>query len=106
MTKKRKAAKASRKKTRRTSLAAAFSAKKTPKQRVKALAQAPLAVCESDDNLARVLGVVRSADEPVEVRLAAMDTLATSAFSVVAFEPCRNDYIAALRAVADDPNAR
>jgi hypothetical protein len=38
------------------------------------------------------------------VRLAAIDTLATAAFSVVAFEPCRKDYIATLREVVQDPN--
>jgi hypothetical protein len=70
------------------------------------MAQAPLDVCASDDNLQAVLTVVRDTAEPVEVRLGAMDTLATAAFSVVAFEPCRNDYIAALRDVADDPDAR
>ena len=40
----------------------------------------------------------------MEVRLAAMDSLATAAFSVVAFESCRSDYIATLREVALDPN--
>jgi hypothetical protein len=106
MTKKRKAAKASRKKTGRTRLKAALSSRKTPKQRVKEMAQAPLDVCASDDNLQSVLTVLRNTAEPVEVRLGAMDTLATAAFSVVAFEPCRNDYIAALREVAEDPDAR
>jgi len=104
MTKKRKAAKASRKKTSRTRLSAALSAKQTPKQRVAMLAQAPLAVCESDTNMQAVLGVLRNTAEPTEVRLAAMDTMATAAFSVVAFEPCRNDYIAALREMSQDPS--
>jgi len=69
-----------------------------------ALAQAPLAVCESDENLQKVLKVLRNQKEPVEVRLAAMQTLAAAAFSAIAFEPCRNDYIAALREVSDDPD--
>ena len=63
-----------------------------------------MAVCESDKNLQAVLDVLRNKEEPVEVRLAAMDTLATAAFRVVAFEPCREDYIATLREVAEDPN--
>jgi hypothetical protein len=104
MTKKRKAAKASRKKTSRTRLSVAFSAKRTNKQRVAALAQAPLAVCETDENLQAVLRVLRDTEEPSEVRLATMDTLATAAFSVIKFEPCRNDYIAALRDVSQDPD--
>jgi hypothetical protein len=74
------------------------------KERVAALAEAPLAVTETDKNLQAILGVLRNEDEPVEVRLAAMDSLATAAFSVVAFESCRSDYIAALREVALDPN--
>jgi hypothetical protein len=106
MTKKRKAAKASRKKSSRTRLSVAFSAKRSVKQRVAALAQAPLAVCDSDKNLESVLRVLRDTDEPAEVRLAAMDTLATAAFSVVAFEPCHNDYIAALREVSQDSDPK
>jgi hypothetical protein len=74
-------------------------------ERVAALSEVPLAVCESDKNLQAVLDVVRNKQEPVEVRLAAMDTLATAAFSVIAFESCRKDYIAALREVAQDPNS-
>src|SRR5262245_9190679 len=106
MTKKRKAAKASRKKSSRTRLSVAFSATLPPKQRVAALAQAPLAVCESEKNLQSVLRVLRDTEEPAEVRLAAMDTLATAAFSVVAFEPCRNDYVAARRDVSQDPDSK
>jgi hypothetical protein len=106
MTKKRKAAKASRKKSNRIRLSVAFSAKRPLRQRVAALAQAPLAVCESDNNLQSVLRVLRNTEEPTEVRLAAMDTLATAAFSVVAFEPCRNDYIAALREVSQDSDPK
>src|SRR4030095_1297496 len=50
------------------------------------------------------LAVVRDQKEPVEVRMAAMDSLAAAAFSAVSFEPCRHDYIATLRQVATDPN--
>jgi HEAT repeat protein len=106
MTKKRRAAKTSRKKPSRTRLSVAFSTKQPPKQRVAALAQAPLAVCESEKNLESVLRMLRDTEEPAEVRLAAIDTLATAAFSVVAFEPCRHDYIAALRDVSQDPDPK
>jgi HEAT repeat protein len=107
MTKKRKAAKASRKKkSSRTRLSVAFSATRPPKQRVAALSQAPLAICETDKNLQSVLRVVRDTTEPVEVRLAAMDALATAAFSAVAFEPCRPDYIEALQDVSEDPDPK
>ena len=69
------------------------------------MAEASLAVCESDKNLQAMLKVLRNKEEPAPVRLAAMDSLATAAFSVIAFEPCRKDYIATLREVAQDPNA-
>jgi len=75
-------------------------------ERVAALAEVPLAVCESDKDLQAVLDVLRNKEEPVEVRLAAMDSLATAAFSVIKFESCRNDYIATLREVAQDPDPK
>jgi hypothetical protein len=88
----------------RSAMSVATSARRTVKQRIAAMAQAPLAVCESDKHLQAMLDVVRNKNEPVEVRLAAIDSLATAAFSVIAFEPCRKDYIATLREVAQDPN--
>jgi hypothetical protein len=114
MAKQRKAAKTSRKnangktngKTNGTRLSVAFSARQAPEQRVAALAQAPLAVCDNENNLQSVLGLLRDTNETAEVRLAAMDTLATASFSVLAFEPCRNDYIAALRDVSQDADPR
>ena len=102
MVKKRKAATASRRKRSARRLSIAANAKRAPRERVAALSAAPLAVCETDKNLQSVLKVLRNTDEPVEVRLAAMDTLAAAAFSAVAFAPCRNDYIAALREVSED----
>ena len=113
MTKKKKPGNTStrtRKPKRRTvrsaqaAMAVGTSPRGTLKERVTALAEVPLAVCESDKHLQAVLDVVRNKEEPVEVRLAAMDTLATAAFSVVSFESCRKDYIATLREVATDPN--
>jgi hypothetical protein len=79
----------------------ANKAKPVP-ERVAALVQTPLAVCENDKNLQAVLGVLRDATEPVEVRLAALQSLQAASFSVVAFESCRGDYVAALRKVAED----
>jgi HEAT repeat protein len=114
MTTKKKAAKASKSarkpklgavRSTKAALSIATSARGAVKERVAALSEVPLAVCESDKNLQAVLNVLRNKDEPVEVRMAAMDTLATAAFSVIAFEPCRPDYVATLREVAQDPNA-
>lgn len=107
MAKKRRVTKRStsvRRRSARNAMSVATSARRTVKERVVALAEVSLAVCESDKNLQAVLDVVRNKEEPVEVRLAAMDTLATAAFSVMVFEPCREDYIATLREVAQDPN--
>lgn len=113
MTKKKKAAKTSKSaqkskrgavRSTRAAMSVATNARSTVKERVTAMAEAPLAVTESDKHLQAVIGVLRNKEEPVEVRMAAMDTLATAAFSVIAFESCRKDYIAALREVAQDPN--
>lgn len=111
MTKKKKAAKTSKsaRKPKRTAMrstraamSVATSARGTVKQRVAALAEVPLAVCESDKDLQAMLKILRNKDEPVEVRLAALQSLAAAAFSVIAFESCRSDYIATLREVAQD----
>ena len=68
------------------------------------MAEGPLAACESDENLQSLLKVLRDTNEPKQVRYAALQSLQAASFSVVTFEPCRNDYIAALRDVADDPD--
>jgi hypothetical protein len=86
----------------RRALSIATDAKKTVKQRVAAMAEAPLAVCENDANLQAMLKILRDKEEPLEVRLAALQALQAASFSVVAFEACRGDYIATLRAVAED----
>jgi hypothetical protein len=99
--KKRKAAA----KSSRSMISTATSAKKSVKQRVAAIAQVPLAVCESGKDLQAMLKVLLNTDEPVEVRLAALQSLQAASFSVVAFEACRGDYLASLRKVVDDPNA-
>jgi hypothetical protein len=88
----------------RRALSIATDAKKTVEQRVAAMAEAPLAVCENDANLQAMLKVLRDNEEPLEVRLAALQALQAASFSVVAFEACRGDYIASLRAVAEDAN--
>lgn len=112
MTKKRKAATGTRSATKRVrvrkksvrgAFAVAMSARKPVKQRLAALAQLPTAVCESDQNLQALLKVLRNPEEPLDVRLAALQALQAASFSVVAFASCRRDYIATLRQVAEDP---
>ena len=91
------------KRSARAALSVATSGRRPVRKRVAAMAQAPLAVCESDKDLQAMLNVLRSEDEPVKVRLAALQSLGAAAFSVIAFESCRGDYLAALRKVATDP---
>ena len=109
MAKKRKATKRSTsarkpKRSARSAMSVATNARKTVKERVAALAEVPLAVCESDENLQAILNVLRNKDEAVNVRLAALQSLQTASFSVVAFESCRGDYIGTLREVTEDPD--
>lgn len=104
MTTKKKSEQTSRKRSTRAAMSVATNERRPAKDRVTAFTEAPLAVVESDEHLQAVLAVVRDQKEPVEVRMAAMDSLAAAAFSSVAFERCRNDYIATLREVATDPN--
>jgi hypothetical protein len=88
----------------RMAMAVATSAKQSVKQRVRAMAETPTAIYENDDQLQSALKILRDQSEPIEVRLAALQALQAASFSVVAFESSRADYIAALRAVADDPD--
>ena len=108
--KKAKGAKAAKKSRRaikvspRAAMAVAKSTKKSTPQRVKALAQVPLAVCESDADLQSLLNILRNQEEPIKVRLAALQSLQAASFSVIAFESCRGDYLATLREIVDDPD--
>jgi hypothetical protein len=113
MTKKRKPAKSSTSsrqgksavtRSARSALSVAIDERKTVKQRVAAMAESPTAVYGDDASLQSMLKVLRSTDEAVIVRLAALQALQAASFSVVAFEACRGDYIATLRQVAEDPD--
>lgn len=113
MTKKRKPARHSKRarkkgdavtKSARGALSVATNARKTVKARVAAMAETPTAVCGDDASLQSMLKVLRGRDEPVPVRLAALQALQAASFSVVAFESCRGDYIATLREIAEDPD--
>src|SRR6185369_9172484 len=59
---------------------------------------------ESDKDLQTMLKVLANKDEPIKVRLAALQSLQAASFSVIAFESCRGDYLATLRKVAEDPD--
>ncbi len=88
----------------RGALSIATSSRKTVKERVEAMSEATLAVCDDDQGLQAMLKVLRDPDEHIKVRLAALASLQAASFSVVAFESCRSDYIATLRAIVDDPD--
>ena len=88
----------------RGALSIATSARKTVQERVDAMANATLAVCDDDQELQKMLNVLRDQDEPIKVRLAALASLQAASFSGVAFATCRSDYIAPLRAVMADPD--
>jgi hypothetical protein len=98
------AKKVAKKRSHRTAMSVATSGQRTVKERVAAMREAPQAVCESDKDLQAMLKVLSDKYEPVKVRLAALQSLGAAAFSVIAFESCRGDYIATLRKVVDDPN--
>jgi len=108
MTTKRKATKkaksSKRPRSAKAAMAVATSEQKSVKQRVAAMAEVPLAACDNDKDLQSMLKVLTGPDEPIEVRLAALQSLQAASFSVIAFESCRGDYIAALRKVATDPD--
>jgi hypothetical protein len=85
-------------------MSVASSANKPAKQRVAAMAAAPLTT-SSDKDLQTMLKILSDRGEPIAVRLAALQSLGAAAFSAPAFESCRADYIATLRKVADDPDS-
>ena len=113
MATKRKAAKSSKsakkpkaaaKRSARNAFSVGTNPRRSVKERVVALAEAPLTVCESDKDLQAMLKVLANKDEPIKVRLAALQSLQAASFSVIAFESCRGDYLATLRKVAEDPD--
>jgi hypothetical protein len=110
-TKKRKAAKSSksskRPEVRRSAvgkLSIATNASKPVKDRVAAMTDLPLAVSDGEENLDAMMKVVRNKEEPIEVRLGALQSLQAASFSSAAFPSVRGDFIATLRKVADDPD--
>lgn len=93
------------KRTSRAAFAVATNEKKTTAERAKAFVEAPLATIESDKNLQASLDVLRDRKQPIKVRLAALQSLQAASFSVIEFEPRRDDYLATLREIVDDPDA-
>jgi len=90
--------------TPRAAFAVATNEKKTTAERAKAFAEAPLQTIDSDKNLQASLEVLRDRQQPIKVRLAALQSLQAASFSVIEFEPHREDYLATLREIVDDPD--
>ena len=93
------------KRTPRAAFAVATNEKKSTAESAKAFAEAPLATIDSDKNLQASLDVLRDRGQPIKVRLAALQSLQAASFSVIEFEPHREDYLATLREIVDDPDA-
>ena len=104
-TKKSKPAKkSSAKRSPRAAFAVATNEKKSTAERAKAFVEAPLATIASDDTLQASLDVLRDRQQPIKVRLAALQSLQAATFAVIEFEPHREDYFATLRELVDDPD--
>ena len=89
----------------RAAFAVATNEKKSTSERAKAFLEAPLATIASDQSLQESLNVLRDREQPIKVRLAALQSLQAATFSVIEFEPYREDYLATLRELVDDPDA-
>jgi hypothetical protein len=87
----------------RAALQVVTSSKQTTKQRVDALGDVSMGVCD-DENFQSLLNLLRDQKEPIQVRLATLQTLQGATFSVITFEPCRPDYMATLRELVEDPD--
>ena len=92
------------KRTPRAAFAVATNEKKPAAERAKAFFEAPLATISSDDNLQASLKVLRDREQPIKLRLAALQSLQAASFSVLQFEAAREDYLATLREIVDDPD--
>jgi hypothetical protein len=74
----------------------------TPARKQKAAAPARVQVAEDISDVEGLLKVLRDTSEPIEVRMAALQSLGAAAFSVAGFDSVHGDYIGALRAVSTD----
>ena len=86
----------------KAAFAVATNEKNTSAERAKAFIEAPLATIQSDETAQASLNVLRDREQPIKVRLAALQSLQSASFSVIEFEPYREDYLATLREIVDD----
>jgi hypothetical protein len=76
--------------------------KKASTRKQTAVAPAPVHVAKDTDDVQRQLKALCDTGKPIEVRMAALQSLGAAAFSVPNFESVNADYIAALREVSTD----
>lgn len=84
--------------------ALATNKQKTAKERIAAMAEGPPEV--NDNNLQKIMGVLRDVNEPKEVRMAALQALQAASFNIAAFESSSGDYRTTLRKIAQDADPR
>ena len=85
-------------------LKTATSADEDAGKRVAAFAGVARAICDDKEKLEDVIKVLKDTQSPQAVRLAALRALQSASFSVVKFNHCRPEYLAALRSLIDDPD--
>jgi hypothetical protein len=85
--------------------AAAAEERPTPAARANAIAAVPLDEEGLSARVPELLATLRNREEPLRVRMAALQALAALDFLPARFEPFRADYKQALRDVATDPEA-
>jgi len=114
MSKKRVAAKKSKsgakskrpaRRSARTLMSVATSAKRTVEDRLAALAEVPIVFHEDEAHVQGVLGVLGDQEEPVEVQFAALETLQAAAFGDASYATWRGDYITTLRKIVAEADA-
>jgi hypothetical protein len=113
MSKKRSASKKSgpaAKKTRaakkraRGPLSVATSSGKPVKERVAALMSMPLSGEDIGEQIEALLELLRDREQPIQVRLTALQSLGAARFASPAFAANQGEYTATLREVAEDPD--
>jgi len=109
MSKKRPAAKKSAKAAKKTAprrqgMSVVMNKRGGVPERLAAFTNLSLSKPGSDDALESLLEILRDTEEPIDVRLRALQTLGAAAFASPSFPAIERDYIATLRQVATDPD--
>jgi hypothetical protein len=82
----------------------ATSSEDDVEKRVQAFTKLSTRICEDKEKLEGVIRVLQDRESPQAVRLAALNALQAASFSALKFNPCRPDYLTALRSLVEDPD--